>query len=56
MEFPILAIYDDALRLQLSRVMYGQPEWVAIGVAMVVVGVALIVFTFVRARRSARKL
>ncbi len=34
-----------------SRVMYGKPEWVVIGGAMVVVGAALVVFTNRKAKR-----
>ncbi len=33
-----------------SRVMYGKPEWVVIGGAMVVVGAALVVFTNQKAK------
>jgi hypothetical protein len=35
-----------------SRVMYGKPEWVLIGAAMVVVGVAITVFVNRRGARA----
>jgi hypothetical protein len=35
-----------------SRAMYGKPEWIVIGAAMVVGGVGLGVFTYRRARSS----
>ena len=38
----------QGLSLLPSRVMYGRPEWVVIGGAMVLAGVALIVFTRLR--------
>ena len=45
----------QGLSLLPSRVMFGRQEWVVIGAAMVVVGVALGVLTLARARRSALK-
>jgi hypothetical protein len=41
----------QGLRFLPSRVMYGRPEWVIIGGAMVAAGVALIAFTALRAAR-----
>ncbi|MEP7198784.1 MAG: hypothetical protein ABI874_03095 [Chloroflexota bacterium] len=35
-----------------SRVMYGRPEWVVIGAAMVIVGVALVAVTYWRTARA----
>ena len=42
----------QGLSLLPSRVMYGRPEWIVIGGAMVLAGAALIVFT---RRRGARR-
>ena len=45
----------QGLSLLPSRVMYGRPEWVVIGTAMVVGGVALFVFTYQRTQRPSPK-
>ena len=44
----------QGLSLAPSQVMYGRPEWVIIGGAMVLVGVALIAFTALRGARRNR--
>ncbi len=41
----------QGLSLVPSRVMYGKPEWVVIGGAMVVIGAALAVFVNRRVRK-----
>ena len=45
----------QGLRFLPSRVMYGQPEWVVIGGAMVIVGIALGVSVRIRGRRALAK-
>jgi hypothetical protein len=44
----------QGLSLMPSRVMYGRPEWVVIGGAMVLAGAALIVFIRLRGARRNR--
>ena len=44
----------QGLRFLPSQVMYGRPEWVVIGGAMVLAGAALIVFTRLRGARRNR--
>ena len=44
----------QGLRVLPSTVMYGKPEWVVIGGAMVLAGAALIVFTRMRGARRNR--
>ena len=42
----------QGMRVLPSRLMYGQPEWVVIGAAMVIIGAALAVFVNRRGARA----
>ena len=45
----------QGLRVLPSAVMYGKAEWVVIGAAMVIVGIALGVYTLIQGRRTLAK-
>ena len=42
----------QGLRLLPSHVMYGKAEWIVIGAAMVIVGIALTAYTRIRGRSA----
>ena len=45
----------QGLRVLPSAVMYGKTEWVVIGAVMVIVGIALGVYTLIQGRRTLPK-